>query len=185
MSMRPFAKRGSRFDGDADEHFPSDIRPRDFKDNKATIKLWLPSKILAGIDIIGQRHHAGRPDVLRAILFEHVYGRAELVQLDIRERRRRSKLMERMPDMRFMLREPETYDTARAITAGLIGKAEHDVKLELPTKLRDELVRLAEGANQPISEYIRGVLVREILGEALYQRWVRALETVELLARTL
>ena len=179
MGMWPFAKRESRFGGDADEHFPSDIRPQDFKDNKATIKLWLPSKILAGIDIIGQRYHAGRPDVLRAILFEHVFGRAELVQLDIRERRRRSKLMEGMPDVCFMRREPETYDTARAITAGLIGKAEHDVKLELPSKLRDELVCLAEGAKQPISEYIRGVLVREILGEALYQRWVQALEAVE------
>jgi hypothetical protein len=78
-----------------------------------------------------------------------------------------------------MLREPETFDTARAATAGLIGKAEHDLKLELPTRLRDELAQLAEGADQPISEYIRGVLVRQILGEALYQRWARALEAVE------
>ncbi len=179
MGMWPFAKRGSRFDGDADEHFPSDIKPRDFKDNKATIKLWLPSKILAGVDIIGQRHHAGRPDVLRAILFEHVYGRAELVHLDIRERRRQNKLTARLPDVRFMLREPDTYDTARAATAGLIGKAEHDFKLELPIRLRNELVQLAEGADQAISEYIRGVLVRQILGEALYQRWMQALEAVE------
>jgi len=179
MGMWPFAKRGSRFDGDADEHFPSDIDPRDFKENKATIKLWLPSKILAGVDIIGQRQHAGRPDVLRAILFEYVYGRAELVQLHIREGRRQSRLKERLPDIRFMLREPDTYDTARAATAGLIGKAEHDLKLELPTRLRDELAQLAEGADQPISEYIRGVLVRQILGEALYQRWARALEAVE------
>ena len=178
MGMWPFAKRGSRLDGDADEHFPSDIDPRDFKDNKATIKLWLPGKILAGVDIIGQRHHAGRPDVLRAILFEHVYGRAELVQLHIREGRRQSRLKERLPKIRFMLREPETFDTARAATAGLIGKAAHDFKLELPTRLRDELAQLAESADQPISEYIRGVLVRQILGEALYQRWARAVETV-------
>lgn len=179
MGMWPFAKRGSRFDGDADEHFPSDIKPRDLKDNKATIKLWLPSKILAGVDIIGQRHHAGRPDVLRAILFEHVYGRAELIHLDIRERRRQSKLRARLPDVRLMLREPDTYDTARAATAGLIGKAEHDFKLELPIPLRDELVELAEGADQAVSGYIRGVLVRQILGEVLYQRWMQALEAVE------
>ena len=179
MGMWPFSKRGSRFDGDADEHFPSDIDPRDFKDNKATIKLWLPGKILAGVDIIGQRHHAGRPDVLRAILFEHVYGRAELVQLHIREGRRQSRLKERLPKIRFMLREPETFDTARAATAGLIGKAAHDFKLELPTRLRDELAQLAESADQPISEYIRGVLVRQILGEALYQHWARAVEAVE------
>lgn len=179
MGMWPFAKRGSRFDGDADEHFPSDINPRDFKDNKAIIKLWLPSKILAGVDIIGQRYHVGRPDVLRAILFEHVYGRAELVQLDIRERRRQSKLTGRISEALFMLREPENYDTARAATVGLIGKAEHDLKLELPIRLRDELVQLAEGADQAISEYIRGVLVRQILGEALYQRWVQAMEAVE------
>jgi hypothetical protein len=179
MGMWPFAKRGSRFDGDADEHFPSDINPRDFKDNKAIIKLWLPSKILAGVDIIGQRYHVGRPDVLRAILFEHVFGRAELVQLDIRERRRQSKLTGRISEALFMLREPENYDTARAATVGLIGKAEHDLKLELPIRLRDELVQLAEGADQAISEYIRGVLVRQILGEALYQRWVQAMEAVE------
>jgi hypothetical protein len=176
MDMWPFARRGSRFDGDADEHFPSDINPRDFKDNKATIKLWLPGKILAGIDIIGQRHHAGRPDVLRGILFEHAYGRAELVQLEIRERRRQSKLTGRLSEALFMLREPENYDTARAATAGLIGKAEHDFKLELPIRLRDELTKLAEGANQAVSDYIRGVLVRQILGEALYQRWAQALE---------
>jgi hypothetical protein len=177
--MWPFAKRGSRFDGDVDEHFPSDMDPRDFKDNDATIKLWLPDKILSGVDIIGQRHHAGRPDVLRAILFEHVYGRAELVQLDIRERRRRDKLMAGLPDALFMRSEPETFDTARAATLGLIGKAEHDVKLELPSRLRDNLVGLAKGADQAVSEYIRSVLARQILGEALYERWAQALEAVE------
>lgn len=67
MGMWPFTRRGSRFDGGADEHFPIDINPRNFKDNKAPIKLWLSSKILAGIDIIGQRNNAGRPDVHRAI----------------------------------------------------------------------------------------------------------------------
>lgn len=177
--MWPFAKRGSRFDGDADEHFPSDIDPEDFKDNTATIKLWLPTNVLAGVDIISQSHLVGRPDVIRAILFEHVYGRADLIHLETRERRRKSEGSSFHPLVEVTLESRRTLETIRAATVTLIGKAEHDFKLELPTTLREELIQLAEGANQPLSEYIRGVLVRQILGEKVYQRWAQALRDLQ------
>lgn len=153
--MWPFAKRGSRPDGDADEPFRSDIDPRDFKDDKVVIKLWLPSKLLAGVEFTGQRHNGGWPDVLLAILFEHIVAALCRFQLARPGRQRQNQLTARLPDTRSMLRELDTYNSAYAATAGLIGKAEHGPKHELPIRSRDELFQLAEGADQPISEYNR------------------------------
>ena len=79
--MWPFATRGSRFLGDAAARHPSRLDPLDFTRNDAVIKLWLPEKLLAAIDVLCAEYDASRPDVLRWILFEHAHGRTELAHL--------------------------------------------------------------------------------------------------------
>jgi len=61
--------------------------------------------------------------------------------------------------------------TARAVNAHYLGKATENVKLELPEALKQELETLAAQEGQPLSDYLRGVLARQLLGEGHYQRW--------------
>ena len=79
--MWPYASRGSRFLGDAADRHPSRLNPEDFAHNDAVIKLWLPDRLLAAIDVLCDAHDASRPDVLRWLLFEHAYGRTEFAHL--------------------------------------------------------------------------------------------------------
>ena len=63
------------------------------------------------------------------------------------------------------------FSTARAANAHFLGKSTENVKLMLPEALKRELEALAEQTGQPLSDYLRGVLARDLLGEGHYQRW--------------
>ncbi len=103
--MWPYATRGSRFMGDVSEISPSALEAEDFSTNAVSIKLWLPEKLVAAIDVLCDQHDASRPDVLRWILFEHVFGRVELAHL---KRRMSTQLreMEKIEIMRSARRAP-------------------------------------------------------------------------------
>lgn len=177
--MWPFATRGSRFIGDAAAHHPSRLDPADFARNDAVIKLWLPAPLLAAIDVLCDAHDASRPDVLRWILFEHAFGRTEFTHLCRRmpEADPRRSTMSRPQAAR---RHPSgaAPATARAVNQHFLGKSSEDVKVALPAALKRELETLAESSGQPLSDYLRGVLVRELLGEGHYQRWQAELARV-------
>jgi len=70
------------------------------------------------------------------------------------------------------------FSTARAANAHFLGKATENVKLALPGTLKRELEALAEQSGQPLSDYLRGVLARQLLGEGHYQRWQAELARV-------
>jgi len=72
-------------------------------------------------------------------------------------------------------RRQPPFSTARAVNAHHLGKATENVKLELPEALRQELETLAAQEGQPLSDYLRGVLARQLLGEGFYRRWQAAL----------
>jgi hypothetical protein len=181
--MWPFAKRGSRFLGDAATRSPSAMNGTDFNDNDAVIKLWLSERLLAAIDVLCAEYDASRPDVLRWVLFEHAYGRTEFAHL----RRRARATLERGIDMndiclstrRAPSDEAPSLPTARAVDQHFLGKSNQDVKLTLPAALKRELEALAEQSGQPLSNYLRGVLTRQLLGEGHYQRWQNELERVD------
>ena len=74
--MWPFSNRGPRLDVEEAllKHTPDfDFMP--FERNDASIKLWMPEKIITSIDVLSLKHKVSRPDTLRWIFFEHVYGR--------------------------------------------------------------------------------------------------------------
>jgi hypothetical protein len=72
-------------------------------------------------------------------------------------------------------RQPAPLGTARAVNAHYLGKATENVKLELPDALKRELESLAAKEGQPLSDYLRGVLARQLLGEGFYRCWQEAL----------
>ena len=70
------------------------------------------------------------------------------------------------------------FGTTRAVNAHYLGKATENVKLELPEALKRELEGLAAQDGKPVSDYLRAVLARDLLGEGFYRRWQEALARV-------
>lgn len=184
--MWPFPTRGSCFMGDIRERFPSALQGEDFQRNVAVIKLWLPEKLLAGIDVLCEVHAASRPDILRWIFFEHAFGRTELSLLQRWAEAHRGEGPVLSPARRIAgsSERYENRETSGSINARFLGKATEDLKLYLPEALRNELVALAEQQAQRVSDYLRGVLARQLLGERLFQEWQQALTQANTQART-
>lgn len=181
--MWPFATRGSRFLGDASDHHPSQLNPNDFARNDAVIKLWLPGRLLAAVDVLCDRHDASRPDVFRWLLFEHAYGRTEFAHLCRQAESSRQIAAEKEPDIRFSpQRDP--LGTVRAANAHFLGKSTENVKLSLPQALKRELETLAERSGQPLSDYLRSMLARQLLGESHYLSWQAELARIQREAKT-
>jgi hypothetical protein len=83
----PFPSRGARVDTalpDVDDMPPLEA----FLVNDAVIKVWLPAKLSGRADWLSAHHGSSRPDVLRALLFEHVYGRVAMRKLEMFARKR-------------------------------------------------------------------------------------------------
>ncbi len=159
--MWPFKTRGSRFHGDVSERSPSLLGSCDFTTNDAVIKLWLPDELVAALDVISAERDASRPDVLRWILFEHAYGRTEFAHLCNRAQGRAV----RCRDLVVVAPNGACEPTDRPTAAPALGKSLEDIKLHLPAQLRRDLERLAALHRQPLSDYLRGVLARSLLGE--------------------
>ena len=70
------------------------------------------------------------------------------------------------------------FSTIRAANAHFLGKSTENMKLALPEALKRELEALAEQSGQPLSDYLRGVLARQLLGEGHYRRWQAELARV-------
>jgi hypothetical protein len=71
------------------------------------------------------------------------------------------------------------FRTARAVNTHFLGKSTEDVKLTLPAALKRDLDALAAQTGQPLSDYLRGVLARQLLGEGHYRRWQGELARIE------
>lgn len=175
--MWPYATRSSRFMGDVSAISPSALENEHFGSNDVSVKLWLPEKLVTAIDVLCDQHDASRPDVLRWIFFEHAFGRVEFAHLQRRydawqEARARSRVVASVT--RRSVEELPTL-TPRQINASLLGKATEDLKLFLPSRLKRELQDLAKRSGQPLSDYLRGALARQLLGERFFQDWQEAL----------
>lgn len=171
--MWPFAKRGAR--ANAPESMgSSELDYALFAQNDAWIKIWLPPKLVEALNLLSAAHDSSVPDVLRALLFEHVYGRHEMENLIAWKQRLDG-------DDARMVREIEpSYQPAppRAVSIDLFGKATEDIKLSLPKPLKDEIAMLAKSAGMGLSDYIRKALIRILLGEKAHQHWQAAIGPV-------
>ena len=170
----PFAKRGTRIDA-APPRALTVLPPAElgaFAVNDASIKLWLPEKLVQGLDTLGAAHGMSRPDVLRWLLFEHVYGRPALEHLKEWARQKDAE-EERHQAARLSIQQSpkSTEPSERKITAQLLGKSLEDLKLWLPGLLKTDLEKLASAENLGLSDYLRKTLVRILLGESFHHQW--------------
>jgi len=168
--MWPFAARGARSSTvlpDIDELPPFE----DFVENEAVIKVWLPARLSERIDWLSAQLGASRPDVLRGLLFEHVYGRVAMRQLEdfARKQAGESRLM-------FSNRITKGLaDKPRQVNVEMLGKSSDDFKLHLPLRLKTDLTQLAKVHRITVSHYVRKALVLILLGERFHSEWQAAL----------
>lgn len=144
-----------------------------YANNGDYIKLWLSEKLSNSLDIIGVHQGVSRPDVLRWIFFEHVHGRALFVGL-VEYRKRLSE--EELNNLPSFCRKQPPEETERAVNLQFLGKSNENIKLWLPAQLKIELTSLAEAHKQPLSNYLRSILVGHLFGHKFYQEWQSALE---------
>jgi Arc/MetJ-type ribon-helix-helix transcriptional regulator len=117
--------------------------------------------------------------VLRAILFEHVYGRVAMRRLEVFAREREKELGIERP---FFSNRPEDRNgaepaaaTPRQVNLQMLGKAANDFKLHLPQRLKDDLASLAAAHRITASHYVRKALVLTLMGERFHTAWQSAL----------
>lgn len=178
--MWPFSSRGSRVDAAPRLSLPAPLPPdlSVFGTNDVAIKLWLPEKLTLSLDAMSGCQGMSRPDVLRWLLFEHVYGRTALEQLKDWKRKKdaesaeaRQRAAQQPVGFEAKLSPQRADPSERTITARLLGKSVQDIKLWLPSPLKLQLEALAKMEDLPISDYLRKTLVRILLGEAFHHRW--------------
>lgn len=168
----PFAARGARV-----ETLPPDIDDlppfEAFLVNDAVMKVWLPVKLSERVDWLSAHMGASRPDVMRGTLFEHVYGAIAMRQLGVFAKKQLQEI-----DIRSSRQQPYSTikkSTQRNINLKMLGKASDDFKLHLPQRLKDDLAGLARIHRITASQYVRKVLVLELMGERFHANWQVAL----------
>lgn len=169
--MWPFSNRGPRLD--VEESMlknKSDFDFAPFERNDESIKLWMPDKLITAIDVLSLSHDVSRPDILRWILFEHAYGRELFAGLC-------SHALKAADNSGVKFSHIQA-QTLRSVNQQFLGKATEDVKLWLPSPLKIVLQGLAEGKGEPLSDYLRSVLVRHLFGEQFYAKWQDALASI-------
>jgi hypothetical protein len=159
----------------------------EFARNDASMKVWLPQILSERLDWISKSDDVSRPDVIRALIFEHLYGRvaylallangaqqrAERTLFEARDMARRADGFERIATAVNLDGAEAKFSRERYsnIDAELIGKPTGNLRLELPHRMRADLVALARVHRLTISHYVRKMLVQQLLGERVHTTW--------------
>jgi len=165
MRFWPFASRGARVSAMDLSTLPPIIDFALFAINDVAIKLWLPIRLVTALDTISADTEASRPDILRRLFFEHVYGRVLFEQLVVWQKQQEQTPPP--PAVPPMIR----CSPSRASSIEYLGKSTEDYKLWLPLPLKTELESLAKKDGLGLSDYLRKILVRLLLGETAYAQW--------------
>jgi hypothetical protein len=144
----------------------------EFMTNDAVMKVWIPEKLSSRIDWLSQSLDSSRPDVVRGLLFEHVYGRVAMHGLQEFARKRE---LQRSPPSASDDMGGIKFSRRRNVDLEMLGKASDDFKLFLPNKLKQAVVELATVHDLTPSHYVRKALVLSVMGERFHSDWQAAI----------
>lgn len=168
--MWPFASRGSRSTAVAPG--PKDVPPmEEFENNDAVMKVWLPQTLSERVNWLSIHSETSRPDVLRALMYEHVYGRVAYESLKTAVAKKRAIPIEDS-GVRFSRARHTDVDLE------YLGKSLDDFKLHLPARLKTDLESIAKQHGLTPSSYTRKLLVQQLLGERVHTNWQAAVGRV-------
>lgn len=168
--MWPFATRGSRISVMAPE--PQNVPLlEEFESNNAVLKIWLPERLSERVSWLSIHAETSKPDVLRALIYEHVYGRIAYEMLKVAVAKRRTIPAEDT-GVRFSRERSTSVDLEH------IGKSVDDFKLHLPERLKADLALIANQHGLTTSSYARKLLVQQLLGERVHTNWQTAVGSI-------
>lgn len=189
--MWPFSTRRSRAVGGIPA--PTDLpSPTEFERNDASVKVWLPLPLTQRLDWLSAEQDISRQDVIRALLFQHLYGQVAYLGLlrwhgrqrsdhtlaAARQRASQSTVPAYFPQPK---QETELEEISRsrprmaAVAAEMFGPATENWRLDMPRRMREDLKEVAGLEHLPVSELIRKILVLLLLGAPLHARWQAAI----------
>lgn len=182
--MWPFSSRSSQAGTVAPE--PKDLPDfRNFEKDDVSLKVWLPQILVDRVNWMSKTKDVSRPDVIRALLFEHLYGRVAyeaLAKYATQKRadaalvlaRRNLTSAGRTPDIATSQHNGDARFSARRETQvdlQYIGKSVDDIEIKLPRQLRMDLEIIARKHSLSASSYVRKMLVLQLLGEPVHTAW--------------
>lgn len=163
------------------KQFNISMTGRDFGDLftcSVALKVWLPESTEKQLEEISAFLEISLSDLLRQILFVHLYGRYDFIGYVERELHtfkepedvhHRIKFCLDMPWHHFEAEDAADYE--RKLEEWLqsqppIEKQVAATKVFLPERMKADLTALAEKKLIPVSEYCRGVIVSHLMGAA-------------------
>mgnify|MGYP003608248055 FL=1 len=170
MFKWPYASRGAtqKAEESASKVDQSDLDFTLFASNDAFIKVWLPDRLATALDRLSAKHGSSRPDVLRTILFQHIYGVTAYEDfIEWKEQLTKSRAKPsgggHAPGIKLSPSRSHGIET--------LGKSDTNFKFWIPARLKQDLSTLAKADGLGISDYVRKVLVRLLLGERFFADW--------------
>ncbi|HNV71539.1 MAG TPA: hypothetical protein PKO06_17680 [Candidatus Ozemobacteraceae bacterium] len=123
------------------------------------VKIWVPRTLDQLLIKLSDHFHESKTRCLRQILFKYAYGQVQLEKF-------RSVAIQGAGDPEADPDRPLYSRTSASdpYATPELGKCGEDIKLWIPQKLRDDLQILADRASVPLSQFIREILVSELLG---------------------
>lgn len=169
----PFAKRGATakaktLSGDMP---PTEINFDEFASNNDYIKVWLPDRLVTVINRLSANYGSSRPDVIKTILFRHVYGIAAFESFSAWKINIHQQEAYKLRTSDQTSSDQVKFSPMRSQSIEFIGKSTENLKVWLPTKLKVDVEQLAATRGLGVSDYARMVLVKDLLGERFYLNW--------------
>lgn len=127
----------------------------DMPQNNVTLKVWLPESVETQLGELTSYLNTSLSDLIRQILFQHLYGRYDLIGLVERQKFDPEKPYE---GVRFSV------SSAAPSATQPTPKKVAGVKVFIPERMRKDLDILAGAKYQTISEYVRLVILNHLFG---------------------
>ncbi len=150
-----------------------------FQKSDASLKVWLPQILIDRINWVSKQHEVSRPNVVRALAFENVYGRVayEALIAHVKAKKNAHSLPSTSGAIDQLLHSTIKKSVSRTTQQDLehLGKSDEDITITLPKKLKEDLTQLAALHKLTPSSYVRKLLVLHLLGEHVHSHWQKAL----------
>lgn len=134
-----------------------------FENSDTSIKVWLPDRIELLLTELTLTQDSSSNEITRSLLFIHMYGISDFEAMRLQQKgwykpaKPKSTLTSVNSVAKYsrpsMNRHPE------------LGKSTYALRLWLPKTMRHDLQKMATDRGTPLSQYVREILIRQLLGE--------------------
>ena len=189
--MWPFSSRSSQYGTIAPQ--PQDLPNfKDFEKTDALLKVWLPQVLSDRVNWLSKARDVSRPDVIRALLFEHLYGRVAYeafvnyaarnrAEVELKLARQKLSVTGGPDDLAPGFHSGDVKLSASRYTQidlEHLGKSVDDIDVSLPWQLKFDLEAVAQMHRLSASGYVRKMLVLQLLGERVHRTWQDAVGAI-------